>query len=240
MITYNKIFVPAAVYVAILFHIVILFRQMRIASPEELQEPEPDFKYIEAVVVDDPPPPIVELPKIIEPPPEIEPEPPPPIELPPEPATSAIEVVEEAEKVETPPPVETVTTQESEETGPVNPQQSSATDTTEPADTPVAPEPVEKVFQPFYRVEKRPAFLFQAPLEYPIQAKRQRIEGVVIVEADIDENGVIVDTRVVKEQGFGFEEAAVDMLYKSRFSPAIIDGRPVAVRMRFTVEFKLR
>lgn len=239
MITRNKIFVPAAIFIAVLIHVVILFRQMRIASPEELQETEPDFKYIEAVVVEAPPP-VAELPEIIEPPPEIEPEPPPPVEPPPEPDNSAIEVVEEAEEAEPPPPVEPVTAEEPEETGPVNPQQSSATDTSEPAGVAVAPEPVEKVFQPFYRVEKRPAFLFQAPLEYPIQARRQRIEGVVIVEADIDENGVIVDTRVVKEQGFGFEEAAVGMLYKSRFSPAIIDGRPVAVRMRFTVEFKLR
>jgi periplasmic protein TonB len=240
MITYNKIFVPAAIYVAILFHVVLLFRQMRIASPEELQEPEPDFKYIEAVVVEDPPPVIVELQKIIEPPPEIEPEPPPPIELPPEPDNSAIDVVEEADEVETPPPVNLVTAEESDETGPPYPQQSSAADATTPAGDPVTPEPAEKAFLPFYRVEKRPAFLFRAPLEYPIQAKRQRIEGVVIVEADIDENGIIVETRVVEERGFGLEEAAVEMLNKSRFSPAIVDGRPVAVRMRFTVEFKLR
>jgi len=100
------------------------------------------------------------------------------------------------------------------------------------------PEP-ERVFIPFYRVEKRPAFTERAPLNYPRQALRERIEGVVIIEADIDEAGVIVETRVVKEVGFGFEDAAINLLRKSRFSPAIIDGRAVAVRMRFTIEFKL-
>ena len=99
--------------------------------------------------------------------------------------------------------------------------------------------PAEEVFLPFYRVEERPEFVTRALLRYPAQASRQRIEGVVIVEADIDARGRIVDTRIVREAGFGFEEAAIEMLMGSVFSPAIIGGRPVAVRMRFTIEFRL-
>ena len=241
MTNYNKLFVPAAIYIAVLTHIVILFRPFKVAPPEKLQEPEPAFQYIEAVMVEvpQPEPPIVEEPEIVEAPPVPEPEPPAPIEEEPEIVEEAVEIGEESEEVDVPEPVEPTVIEEFEPKDEYSPKQSAAAEPESEASVPAAPEPEEKVFLPFYRVEKRPAFLYKAPLQYPIQAKRQRIEGVVIVEVDIDENGSIFALRVAKEEGFGLDEAAIDMLRQSRFSPAIIDGRPVAVRMRFTIEFKL-
>lgn len=240
MTTYSKIFVPAAIYVAILFHVVVLFRQFKIASPEELQEPESPFQYIEAVMVEAPPEPIAVLPP--PPPPPSEPEPEPPVTIEPEPTSEAVEISTEIEEVEVPTPPESVAApvdQSPSDVGSQATSQGTATESVLPVGPPAPSEPPTTVFLPFYRVEKRPTFLSKAQLEYPTQAKRRRIEGVVIIEADIDAEGGIVDTRVVKEEGFGFEEAAIEMLMGSVFSPAIIDGRPVAVRMRFTVEFRL-
>ena len=235
MITYNKIFVPAAVYVAILFHVVILFRQFKIASPDELQEPEPAFQYIEAVIVEAPPEPVVVEPApIVVPPPQPIPDPEPPVVIEPAPVSEAVEVSPVVEPAPAPaPPVVNV----EPDGGPPGPPQNEAS--VPVIAVPDSPAPPKAIFLPFYKVEKRPTFLSKADLQYPLQAKRRRIEGVVIIEADIDENGTIVDTRIVKEEGFGFEEAAIDMLEGSRFSPAIIDGRAVAVRMRFTIEFRL-
>jgi periplasmic protein TonB len=239
MTTYSKIFVPAAIYVAILFHVVVLFRQFKIASPEELQEPESPFQYIEAVMVEAPPEPVAVLPP---PPPPPEPEPEPPVTIEPEPTSEAVEISTEIEEVEVPAPPEPVAAPVDQPTSDVGSQAALQGAATEPVVTVGTPAPTESqatVFLPFYKVEKRPTFLSKAKLEYPSQAKRRRIEGVVIIEADIDAKGEIVDTRVVKEEGFGFEEAAIEMLMGSLFSPAIIDGRPVAVRMRFTIEFRL-
>ncbi|MBT3271664.1 MAG: energy transducer TonB [Spirochaetales bacterium] len=236
MITYNKIFVPAAVYLAVLAHVVMLFSQFGIASPEELQEAEPEFKYIEAVMIETPQPePVaIEEPEIIEPPPEPEPI----VEIP-EPVNEAVEIGEESEELDRSEEPPSIIQEKRVATSPSPQAPSAATVAAEPEGTVNVQPEAENVFIPFYKVEKRPEFLDQAPLQYPIQAKRERVEGVVIIEADIDEKGKIIDTRVVKKVGFGFEEAAINMLKASVFSPAIIDGRPVAVRMRFTLEFKL-
>ncbi len=94
-------------------------------------------------------------------------------------------------------------------------------------------------YLPFYRVDIRPEFLIKAGLDYPIQAERERIEGTVILEADIDENGTVHEIRVLKSAGFGFDEAAEKMIHDSTFSPARTGGNPVAVRMRFTIKFEI-
>ncbi len=121
---------------------------------------------------------------------------------------------------------------------------------------PEEPEPVEAPLQktepavaeggvpareylPFYRVDTRPEFLYRAELEYPLQAERERIEGTVILEADIDEAGTVHEIRILKSAGFGFDEAAERMIRESDFSPAISGSSPVAVRMRFTVIFEM-
>lgn len=104
------------------------------------------------------------------------------------------------------------------------------------ADTPTA----ARGYLPFYRVDRRPAFLHRAELAYPVQAKRMNVEGTVIVEADIDETGAIVDVRLVKGAGFGFDDAALAYIRESSYSPATAGGRPVPVRMRFTVRFTLK
>ncbi|NOY07452.1 MAG: TonB family protein [Spirochaetes bacterium] len=99
--------------------------------------------------------------------------------------------------------------------------------------------PKKKIFIPFYKVDKRPEFLYKAKLQYPLRAKQLGVEGTVILEADIDGKGKIVNVRIVKKAGFGFDEAAVDMIKMSEFTPAYSNGKPVPVRMRFTILFKL-
>lgn len=94
-------------------------------------------------------------------------------------------------------------------------------------------------YLPFYRVDSRPEFLSKAELDYPLQAERERIEGTVILEADIDELGTVHEIRVLKTAGFGFDEAASKMIRESTFNPAYAGGQPVAVRMRFTVKFEI-
>jgi len=95
-------------------------------------------------------------------------------------------------------------------------------------------------FIPFYKVDVRPEYVYRAVLEYPAQAKRLGKDGSVILEADIDSNGKLVDVRIIQKAGFGFDEAASAMIQKSIFSPAYALGKAVAVRMRFTISFKMK
>lgn len=74
---------------------------------------------------------------------------------------------------------------------------------------------------------------------YPEVARRARKEGVVIVEAIIDETGNVVRTEVIKSAPMGLDDAAVEAVSKWRFEPATLRGEPVPVLFSLTVKFEL-
>jgi protein TonB len=82
------------------------------------------------------------------------------------------------------------------------------------------------------------AIVRQAPL-YPELARRMRLEGVVVVEAVIDEHGNVVDARPLRLLGFGCTEAALTAVRSWRYRPATLNGRPVSVFLTVTVTFEL-
>lgn len=98
----------------------------------------------------------------------------------------------------------------------------------------------ERVYEAFYKVDAKPEFKKKAALQYPIIEKRAEKEGVVILEADIDEEGILQALRVLRTAGENFDAAAIEMLRASTFSAGIKDGEAISVRMRFTVYFKLK
>lgn len=74
---------------------------------------------------------------------------------------------------------------------------------------------------------------------YPPLAKIAHIEGVVILEAVIGEDGAVRDVRVLRSIQL-LDEAAVDAVRQWRFTPTLLNGEPVPVVMTVTVAFKLR
>jgi periplasmic protein TonB len=88
-------------------------------------------------------------------------------------------------------------------------------------------------------VDRPPKIIQNATLGYPSQAKKRNLEATVILEADIDETGSVEEVRVVKPAGFGFDEAAAKYIRESKFSPAYVGDRSVAVVMRIAVQFSL-
>jgi protein TonB len=85
-----------------------------------------------------------------------------------------------------------------------------------------------------------PARLTQggAPL-YPKLAREKGVEADVRLEVVISSAGVVESARALSHSGYGLEQAALEGVRSYRFSPAIQGGRPVRVRMRWTVEFRL-
>jgi TonB family protein len=75
---------------------------------------------------------------------------------------------------------------------------------------------------------------------YPEQARKDRIAGVVILEALIDKTGVVRDVTILKNLPEGLGEAAVDAVKQWRFKPATRNGEPVDVVFNLTVMFKLQ
>ena len=76
-------------------------------------------------------------------------------------------------------------------------------------------------------------------LRYPEAALAERVEGVVMVEADIDHRGRVVDTRVLQSLGHGCDEEAVRVVQQVQFEVAKNRGVRVLFHQRFNVQFKL-
>lgn len=75
---------------------------------------------------------------------------------------------------------------------------------------------------------------------YTEEARKERIQGVVIVQTIIDENGGIEEAEVLKGLPMGLSEAAVEAIRTWKFEPALDDnGNPVAVYYNMTVNFRL-
>ena len=76
---------------------------------------------------------------------------------------------------------------------------------------------------------------------YPEIAQEAGIEGVVVVQAFIDEKGRVKETIILKGiPNTGLDEAAMEAIRKTRFKPAKQRERPVGVWISIPVNFKLK
>lgn len=76
---------------------------------------------------------------------------------------------------------------------------------------------------------------------YPEEALRAGLEGLVVLEAIVDERGRVGhDIKVVRRLGHGCDEAAVAAVRQWRFRPATRDGKPIKVRRIFPIVFRLQ
>ncbi len=74
---------------------------------------------------------------------------------------------------------------------------------------------------------------------YPAAARRDGIEGVVIVLLTIDSSGRVKAAKLIKGIGHGLDEAALAAAKKTIWSPATVDGAPTKSMRRFNVRFTL-
>lgn len=74
---------------------------------------------------------------------------------------------------------------------------------------------------------------------YPALAKIAHVDGVVVLEAVIGEDGTVRDVRVLRSIQL-LDEAAMEAVRQWRFTPTLLNGEPVPVVMTVTVAFKLR
>jgi protein TonB len=75
---------------------------------------------------------------------------------------------------------------------------------------------------------------------YPQQALRDGFEGDVVLRLLIDADGTIAKVDVVSDPGEGLGPAAAEAVKREyRFSPATVNGVPVATTVPFTVHFTL-
>lgn len=80
----------------------------------------------------------------------------------------------------------------------------------------------------------------QSKIHYPEIAKRAGIEGRVFVQAFIDEAGNVADAKVIKGVGHGLDEAALEAVKQTKFTPGKQKGEPVKVQVSIPIVFKLQ
>lgn len=99
-------------------------------------------------------------------------------------------------------------------------------------------EPAAKIYQVAGDV-KAPVAISRVTPPYPELARRMRINGFVILECIIDQNGQVRDAHVVRSSFAAFEQPALDAIHGWKFSPGTLNGRPVNVQFNLTVTFQL-
>jgi TonB family protein len=85
---------------------------------------------------------------------------------------------------------------------------------------------------------KPPTKLKSVAPEYPIDALRVGLEGVVVLDATIDTEGRVGKAEVVSGPG-PFRKSAVATLKQWRFTPTVCGGEAVPIIMMVTFDFRI-
>jgi TonB family protein len=86
---------------------------------------------------------------------------------------------------------------------------------------------------------QHPRKINAAPATYTEEARKARLQGVVVLLATINEEGVVEDIEVIQGLPLGLTEQAIEALRQWTFEPATLDGEPVAVYYNLTFNFRL-
>src|ERR1700730_7875161 len=85
---------------------------------------------------------------------------------------------------------------------------------------------------------KEPRLLSGVAPEYPSVARREHVEGDVIVEIVVDEGGNISDMTAVSGP-MVLRRAALSAIDRWKYEPPKLDGQPVSVQATVTLQFRL-
>lgn len=95
----------------------------------------------------------------------------------------------------------------------------------------------------FVAVEKEVDFDYaalQRRVKYPDIARRNGVEGQVLVGALVGKDGKVEKTQVIESDNELLNQSAVNAVRETIFTPAIQNGTPVRLWVRIPIVFKLR
>jgi TonB family protein len=81
--------------------------------------------------------------------------------------------------------------------------------------------------------------IYKIEPEYSEEARKAKVQGVVVIAAEIDDGGRTRNIRVTRPLGLGLDEQAIAAAALWRFRPATADGQPVASTVTIEVNFRL-
>ncbi len=87
-----------------------------------------------------------------------------------------------------------------------------------------------------------PTVLKEVKPSYTAEAMRAKVQGSVMVQAVVREDGTVGQVRVLRslDRTFGLDEEAIEAVRHWRFNPGTRQGRRVAVIVEIELMFTLR
>ena len=84
-----------------------------------------------------------------------------------------------------------------------------------------------------------PTIRYKPNPAYSAEGRERKIQGDVVLEVIFLASGQIKVTRVVSGLGSGMDDEAIHAAQRIRFTPAMLDGKPVDFSARIRIEFRL-
>ena len=84
-----------------------------------------------------------------------------------------------------------------------------------------------------------PVVLHKVEPQYSPEARDAKLEGMVVVSAEIWPDGLVHNARITKGLGMGLNEKALEALRQWKFKPGAKDGKPVKVQASIEINFRL-
>ena len=75
---------------------------------------------------------------------------------------------------------------------------------------------------------------------YPPDAKKNPVNGVVVLRTIINESGVPEDVQVVKSLRADYDQSAVDAVREWRYSPYLLNGVPTKVEANIQINYQIK
>ncbi len=85
---------------------------------------------------------------------------------------------------------------------------------------------------------KEPTLLYEPPVVYSPVARVAHVEGTVVIEAIIDEQGDVTQVHLISGPAM-LVQSAMRAVAARKYAPTILDGQPVAIRLTVHVDYKL-
>jgi len=83
-----------------------------------------------------------------------------------------------------------------------------------------------------------PKLIKEVAPTYPEEARKNGIEGIVILEAKTDKEGNVIDAKILRSIP-ELDRAALDAVKKWKYEPMLIKGKPFGIVFTITVRFSL-
>ena len=90
----------------------------------------------------------------------------------------------------------------------------------------------------FTPYDEAPQMLSSLQINYPKEARRNKIQGKVYVKIFISKTGAVEEAEVIKSIP-GLDMAAIEAIKKVKFKPGKYHGKPVDVWVRIPINFEL-